>query len=162
MRDIKFQALVVKHALSNLGSNMHWAGIDSYEEIIDVHDISFDNGKIDYVTDKDGDEFSFADKSLKSVRQYTGLKDKNGREIYEGDILKRTVTVVMYGSGKPPKDIDEYLEVEYREDYAGFYIGERPLFAYVDNTRDVDTGCRCSKAEVIGNIYEDPELIESK
>lgn len=96
------------------------------------------------------------------VRQYTGLKDRNGREIYEGDILKRTVTVVMYGSGKPPKDIDEYLEVEYREDYAGFYIGERPLFAYVDNTRDVDTGCRCTKAEVIGNIYEDPELIESK
>ncbi|MDV5127019.1 YopX family protein [Bacillus amyloliquefaciens] len=94
--------------------------------------------------------------------QYTGLKDKNGREICEGDILKRTVTVVMYGSGKPPKDIDEYLEVEYREDYAGFYIGERPLFAYVDNTRDVDTGCRCTEAEVTGNIYENPELLESK
>lgn len=90
------------------------------------------------------------------------MKDKNGREIYEGDILKRTVTVVMYGSGKPPEDIDEYLKVEYRKDYAGFYIGERPLFAYVDNTRDVDTGCRFTKAEVIGNIYEDPELLESK
>lgn len=98
--------------------------------------------------------------NVSPLMQYTGLKDKNGREIYEGDILKRTVTVVMYGSGKPPKDIDEYLEVEYREDYAGFYIGERPLFAYVDNTRDVDTGCRCTKAEVIGNIYEDPELQE--
>lgn len=95
------------------------------------------------------------------LRQYTGLKDANGREIYEGDILKRTVTVVMYGSGKPPEDIDEYMKVEYREDYAGFYIGERPLFAYVDNTRDVDTGSRCTKAEVIGNIYEDPQLLES-
>ncbi|MEC1057931.1 YopX family protein [Bacillus subtilis] len=96
-----------------------------------------------------------------SWMQYTGLKDANGREIYEGDILKRTVTVVMYGSGKPPEDIDEYMKVEYREDYAGFYIGERPLFAYVDNTRDVDTGCRCTKAEVIGNIYEDPQLLEA-
>lgn len=93
--------------------------------------------------------------------QFTGLKDRNGREIYEGDILKRTVTVVMYGSGKPPKDIDEYLEVEFREDYAGFYIGERPLFAYVDNTCDVDTGCRCTKPEVISNIYKNPELLEA-
>ncbi|MFP3326383.1 YopX family protein, partial [Planococcus sp. SIMBA_160] len=25
-----------------------------------------------------------------------------------------------------------------------------------------DTGCRCTKAEVIGNIYKDPELLESK
>ncbi|MGE0912369.1 YopX family protein [Bacillus atrophaeus] len=99
--------------------------------------------------------------NVSPLMQYTGFKDKNGREIYEGDILKRTVTVVMYGSGKPPEDIVEYMKVEYLEDYAGFYIGERPLFAYVDNTRDVDTGCRCTKAEVIGNIYEDPELLEA-
>ncbi|MDY7904165.1 MULTISPECIES: YopX family protein [Bacillus] len=95
-----------------------------------------------------------------SWMQYTGLKDANDREIYEGDILKRTVTVVLIDSGKPPKDVVEYMKVEYREDYAGFFIGERPLFAYVDNTHDVDTGCRCTKAEIAGNIYEDTELLE--
>ncbi|WP_340639563.1 YopX family protein [Bacillus atrophaeus] len=90
----------------------------------------------------------------------TGLKDKNGNMIYEGDILKRTVTVVLIDSGKPPKDIVEYMKVEYREDYAGFFIGERPLLAYVDNTHDVDTGCRCTKPEVIDNINRNPELLE--
>ncbi|MGI9902450.1 hypothetical protein KK159_12095 [Bacillus velezensis] len=99
--------------------------------------------------------------NVSPLMQYTGLKDKNGREIYEGDILKRTVTIIVYGLGKPPEDIVEYMKVEYREDYAGFFIGERPLFDYVDNTHDVDTGCRCTKPEVISNIYKNPELLEA-
>ncbi|MCY7572329.1 YopX family protein [Bacillus pumilus] len=94
--------------------------------------------------------------------QFTGLRDKNDVEIYEGDILKRTVTIVIYGTGKPPEDIDEYLEVQYREDYAGFFIGERSLFAYVDTTIDVDTRCSCTKAEVVGNIYQNPNLLKEE
>lgn len=87
-------------------------------------------------------------------------EDWKGHDIFEGDILKRVVTVVVYGSGKPPEDVVEYLKVEYREDYAGFFVGERPLFAYVDNTHDVDTGCRCTKPVVVGNIFENPEFLK--
>ncbi|WP_407632932.1 YopX family protein [Bacillus velezensis] len=150
MREVKFRGM---------GINGEWycGNLSIIKQRIKSMDI--DPGS--YISNKAGVPFAYSVRP-ETVGQFTGLKDKNGREIYEGDILKRTVTVVMYGSGKPPKDIDEYLEVEYREDYAGFYIGERPLFAYVDNTRDVDTGCRCTKAEVIGNIYEDPELFETE
>ncbi|QRZ94138.1 YopX family protein [Bacillus sp. LJBS06] len=148
MREIKFQAFVIKHKLSNLGPNMHWAGIDSYEEIVDVHDISFDNGKIDYVTDKDGDEYSFADKSLKAVRRYTGFKDKNDREIYEGDIVKVTNGAEELGG------VDTGIgKVEWLTKW-GFWnvskiengLGDLLFNGYV---------------EVIGNIYEDPELLEA-
>ncbi|MCY9198106.1 YopX family protein [Bacillus atrophaeus] len=89
-----------------------------------------------------------------------GVKDPNGQKIYDGDILKRTVTVVLYGSGKPPEDVVEYLKVEYRDEYAGFFIGESPLFNYIDNTYDVDTGCRCTKPIIVGNIFENPEFLK--
>ncbi len=105
--------------------------------------------------------FNETDYELIARNLFTGLVDKNGVWIYEGDILKRTVTIVMYGTGKPPEDIDEYLEVQYREEYAGFFIGERSLFAYVDTIIDVDTRCSCTKAEVVGNIYQNTDLLES-
>ncbi|ASZ03905.1 MULTISPECIES: YopX family protein [Bacillus] len=159
MRDIKFQALVVKHTLSNLGSNMHWAGIDSYEEIIDVHDISFDNGKIDYVTDKDGDEFSFADKSLKSVRQYTGLKDNNGKEIYEGDIIRITFDTTW---AEEPYYVGEVKFLD-SENYPAFDLRpwidcEMNALSWLKSESDPTV----ISYEVIGNIYEDTELFESK
>jgi uncharacterized phage protein (TIGR01671 family) len=94
------------------------------------------------------------------LMQYTGLKDKNGREIYEGDILKRTVHIVIYGSETPPEDVDEYLDVKWYEEYAGFYIGERPLYAFVGAKFDCDTQCRCTDVEVSGNIHENPELLK--
>ncbi|CCF04108.1 hypothetical protein CWI74_00630 [Bacillus velezensis] len=148
MREIKFRAWDdVKDRMLYLGEE---------------DDIVFEFGGSGIVaTDITEDEPNFKTLHHLIYLQYTGLKDKNGREIYEGDILKRTVTIIVYGLGKPPEDIVEYMRVEYREDYAGFFIGERPLFDYVDNTHDVDTGCRCTKPEVISNIYEDPELLEA-
>ncbi|KJF45842.1 YopX family protein [Bacillus altitudinis] len=161
MRDIKFQALVVKHALRNLGSNVHRAGIDSYEEIIDVHDISFDNGKIDCVSDKDGDEYSFADKSLKAVRQYTGLKDKNDKKIYEGDAI---FWEIDNGVG-----IESYSAVVYysenTEKYKGMY---KWIVVYLGDFHrgefdELRTPSRYKDSlQVFGNIYESPELLTEK
>lgn len=71
------------------------------------------------------------------VMQYTGLKDKNGIEIYEGDIVKAGDGLAYY--------------VYYDEDYASFRL-RRKNAKYA-----LDLYLKC---EVIGNIYENPELLK--
>lgn len=88
----------------------------------------------------------------------TPFYDYNNNKVYEGDILKRQVHCIMYGT-----DLDKWVDdigvVEWREDYGGFYVGERPLFAEINATRDYYTSCTCTKFEVVGNVYEDQDIL---
>jgi len=69
------------------------------------------------------------------LMQYTGLKDKNGKEIYEGDIIK--------------DESDGMITViKWNNECAGFVN-----VLYVKDSKDI---------EVIGNIYENPELKERR
>lgn len=72
------------------------------------------------------------------LMQYTGLKDKNGKEIYEGDILK---VCNWYGKGGMVGSV--YME-------EGIWFGA---------TDYLYSAIQTNKAEVIGNIYENPELL---
>ena len=78
-----------------------------------------------------------------TIGQFTGLQDKNGKDIYEGDII-RFVKGLVKESGRLVDDAEIYA-VEY--DGAAFY----PL-------------CNLSKVtdsiEIIGNIYDNPELLK--
>lgn len=85
------------------------------------------------------------------VMQFTGLKDKNGKEIYEGDILKRGkdsnpsfVAIIEFNRG-------QFGGVTYP--YRNHWI-EMPRLDKYDYGGGYD--------EVIGNIYENPELVNQK
>ena len=99
---------------------------------------------------------------INSVGQFTGLLDKNGTEIYEGDIVSwketRFHTQKQIENNIPMPKI--YKSIVYYED-GGFIVSsdqekDTPLCCFfndsIDNKFDY-------KAEVIGNIYENPELL---
>jgi uncharacterized phage protein (TIGR01671 family) len=86
--------------------------------------------------------------------QYTGLKDKNGKEIYEGDIVEWKMGDWRDAIGVTVKDEDLVCRVEWKDDHTGFY----PFVE--DEGYDGVIMFSVDKCEVIGNIHENPELLK--
>ena len=78
-----------------------------------------------------------------TIMQSTGLRDKNGKEVFVGDIIKCTRGCLH----------EVYIEKE----YGGTYFGGMPA-VYLKDLRE---GYAWTEhEEIIGNIYENPELLE--
>ena len=93
--------------------------------------------KYDAIVSEDGGSLvRYYIDDIKTLGQYTGLKDLNGKEIYEGDIVRTIEKSGVWLS-----------EVRYVVDC--FCAGLHTISSYKD-------------IEVIGNIYENPELLEDK
>ena len=90
-----------------------------------------------------------------TVGQYTGLKGKNGVEIYEGDIvLSKRFDIIDIKDGKnETKFPTKKCIVSWSDETAGFYLKgiKGSLEDCLDNRM---------KLEIIGNIHENPELIK--
>jgi len=89
------------------------------------------------------------------VMQFTGLKDKNGKEIYEGDVVqkwhynKQEYTAIV----KHIDFIDSLMDDYRGKSVSGFYLTNNEWEYPKDEFYNL---------EVIGNIYENPELKEAK
>ena len=144
MREIKFRAWDKK-----IG---RWVKNDNAE--FDYW-LIWPKGGIELIDCDDGQKNGFHEHCVSYIKdrfilsQYTGLKDKNGKEIYEGDILDRCGVVkhadrVQFISGM--------FVVHSEYNIAGYVVNTISLNDYINNLID---GC-----EVIGNIYESKDLLE--
>lgn len=77
--------------------------------------------------------------------QYTGIKDYEGKEIYEGDILKCKLHNDEY---------ENYL-IAWNKEYAEFEALNRDKSNFI-------CASIWNQFKIIGNIYENPELLEAK
>ena len=127
MREIKFRAWVKEK-----------------KAIFEVILIDYVSKKVTYIVERTGHLLNIRHDKFNDVElmQYTGLKDKDNKEIYEGDILfesfgEKYYKVIFENGG---------FRAEFKGDF------DEHSFDLIDV---VAQGC-----EIVGNIYENPELME--
>lgn len=149
------------------------AWMKSLKWMCDVTNISFDSKFVDIC--QQGDIERYTEMSVEfdeiELMQSTGLKDKNGKEIFEGDVLKFNDEWAEYcHEGYVDGSVEgiNYAEVERGEacfefgktkysDSSLFILMEDEHLNFKDFIKNEDF-----EFEIIGNIYENPELLEDK
>lgn len=93
------------------------------------------------------------DVQTETVGQFTGFKDKNGKEIYEGDIVTQWIEDIVETTGG-------FFWNATIEFYHGCWVAKQIGFDY-ERAKEFPTilNDESSSSEIVGNIYENPELL---
>lgn len=136
MRPIKFRAWVKEYKVMCKVDGLDWH----------VKQVAVDESERGLVTEFKWDEVE--------LMQSTGLKDKNGVEIYEGDV----VNITQYFGGHPYGEMKHIIK---RSKYNNNLVADSESGDW--RMPEVSMSFRKSDDyEVIGNIYENPELLEEE
>lgn len=129
MRDFKFQVYATD-----------WDGVKGLYDVSSITLMNELEGTLSVVFTNSSGDIEKCIVRKEDVRQYTGKKDKNGKEIYDGDIVKCH---------------DGFV-------YTVDWCEEDAMFYYKDPDRDEEGDLKMSAVsfEVIGNIYENLNLIK--
>lgn len=148
MREILFRAKAINRIKGREYRTSYKNGDWVYGLVTEMYDDRFPNLP---ATMRNTDGVSNIDVDYKSIGQYTGLTDKNGKKIFEGDIIKQINSydkLEMTGFVRFSKSSQFIISHTYTEKENCYKRGKKKAFA-------IKTNC-----EIIGNIYDNPELLE--
>lgn len=124
------------------------------KEMLDLEELHYEYEKMSIRTTMYNDYFDIEDMIL---MQYTGLHDKNGKEIYEGDIVKR----LEYSVEEQLHVMSDIGQIKFLEGSYGFYKSKGNMYLFNSLHDELEYG-ELQYYEVIGNIYENSNLLEVK
>lgn len=139
MRELKFR---VWNKANNRYLRRDSTGIDNLGNIIDFENCDEDNRGVHKVRVLGKNDMGF------TTEQYTGLHDKNGKEIYEGDILSIP--------RRKDKKKDKLYTVVWHKTHA------RLNFANTNGEFGEISIGKIMRSQIVGNIHENSELLERK
>lgn len=128
-----------------------------WDSISQIYYDESDEPVLEFMHEQDGivlDYNNYSDERVYTIEQFTGLVDKNGKEIFEGDVVaaKYTHYSTQVEARTLPKSIDVRKKdfIAFDENLAAFTLGGTSLCSFDSET----------EFEVVGNIHENGDLLK--